>query len=115
MGRPTPEESSAGFADCQSRGPFKERHDMLARHRGKPAEEFIDRVTGLDIVEQGLYGHTRAREHWRPAALLYDLRALVFDRGILLRPSVPGVLLENGQLRGVFARHAPGFLGAGVG
>jgi hypothetical protein len=33
---------------------------MLARNRGKAAEKFIDRVTGLDIVEQGLHGHARA-------------------------------------------------------
>lgn len=40
---------------------------MLARNRGEAAEEFIDRVTGLDIVEQGSHGHARAREYRRSA------------------------------------------------
>jgi len=44
---------------------------MLARNRGEAAEEFIDRVTGLYIFEQGLHGHARAREHWRSA---HDVR-----------------------------------------
>jgi len=48
--------------DRQSRGSLEERYDMLARHRGKAAEEFIDRVPGLDIVEQGLHGHTSTTE-----------------------------------------------------
>ena len=58
------EEPSSGFVDRQRRGALKKRYNMLACHRGKPDEEIIDRVAGLDIVEQSLHGHARAGEHW---------------------------------------------------
>ena len=75
FGKPTihtlVEELSSGFADRQSRSPLKKRHDAFSRDRGKSTKELIDRVTGLDIVEQGLHGDARARKHWRSA---HDVR-----------------------------------------
>lgn len=70
------EEPSTSFVDTQRHGALEKRYNMLACHRGKSNEEIIDRVTGLDIVEQSLHGHTRAGEHWSST---HDVRRCADD------------------------------------
>ena len=50
--------------DRQCHGVREERHDLLACHRGESNQEFIDRVTRLDIDKQSLHGHARTGENW---------------------------------------------------
>ena len=81
FGKPTihtrREEPSSGFVDRQRRGTLEERYDMLAGHRGKTEEEIIDRVAGLDIVEQGLHRHARTGEY---RSSTHDVRRSADDR-----------------------------------
>jgi len=57
----------------QRRGALEKRYNMLACHRGKPDEEIIDRVAGLNKFEQDFNGHARAIKYRRAAK---DLRIL---------------------------------------
>lgn len=58
------------------RGVLEERYSLLALHRGKTEEEIVDRVTSVDVVEQGLHGHARPGEYWSST---HDVRRSVDD------------------------------------
>ncbi|MEA3182335.1 MAG: hypothetical protein QOI59_5858 [Gammaproteobacteria bacterium] len=52
---------------------LEERYNLLALHRGKTEEEIVDRVTSVDVVEQGLHGHARAGNTGVPPRMSEEL------------------------------------------
>jgi hypothetical protein len=43
---------------------------MLPANRGKVPKEYLQRITGLKVIEECLNGHPRARKDWRAAVNL---------------------------------------------
>ena len=41
---------------------MEERDNLLACHRGKPFQKFIDRIAGLKVIQQCLHRDARAGE-----------------------------------------------------
>jgi len=43
---------------------LEDRQCVLTGDRGKIVQELVERVATLDVLDEGLHGHTRAREDW---------------------------------------------------
>lgn len=56
-------EPSRGRGNHPGFGLFEKRDDLRPGNRGKTLEELVNRIAGLDVVEQSLHGYAGTREY----------------------------------------------------